>query len=117
MPRTLLVLQDDLFFSSMVQAHAQRLGIPVEMVTPATIAERATARDTVVIMQLTLNHDRQLSLLRELRQASPALPVIAVSGHLETALRRRARDLGARLASNSSLERALVRAFDLRAIP
>jgi DNA-binding NarL/FixJ family response regulator len=115
MPRTLLILQDDLFFSSMVQAHARRLGIPMEMVTPATIEARAAGRDAVVIMQLTLHPERQLTLLRELRQASPTLPVVAVSGHLETALRRRARDLGARLASNSGLDRALLRAFDLPA--
>jgi hypothetical protein len=107
MPRTLLILQDDLFFSSMVQAHARRLGIPMEMVTPATIEARAAGRDAVVIMQLTLHPEQ--------RQASPTLPVVAVSGHLETALRRRARDLGARLASNSGLDRALLRAFDLPA--
>ena len=109
MPRTLLVVQDDLFFSSMVEGQARRLGLTVEPVTPATVAGR-TGNGAVVVMQLTLNPERQLTLLREILARHPDTIVVAVTGHLETTLRRRARALGARLASNSGLARALERA-------
>lgn len=110
MPRTLLVVQDDLFFSSMVEGHARRLGIPVQPVSRSAVASRAGESEAVVVMQLTLNPERQLNLLAEIRAQHPHATVVAVTGHLETTLRRRARALGARLASNSGLGRALERA-------
>ena len=110
MPRHLLVVQDDLFFSSMVEGHARRLGIPVEGVSRAAATARAADRDAVVVMQLTLNPERQLTLLQQIRAQHPQSVVVTVTGHLETQLRRRARALGARLASNSRLARTLERA-------
>lgn len=113
MPRTLLVLQDDLFFASRVQAAARRLGLPNELVSPGDVHARIQRPGAVVVMQLTLNPERQLALLRRLRAADPAPIVLAVSGHLERDLRRRAKALGARLATNSALDRALTRAAAL----
>jgi CheY-like chemotaxis protein len=110
MLRTLLVVQDDLFFASRVQANAHRLGLPVELVNPRDLDARAQDREVVIVLQLTLNPDRQLALVERLLQRTPAPIVLAVSGHLETELRRRAKALGARLASNSGLDRALSRA-------
>jgi CheY-like chemotaxis protein len=109
-PKTLLVVQDDLFFASRVQTHARGLGIPVELVAPGDIEARSAQPGTVVVMQLTLHRERAFALLEQLRARTPPVTVLAVTGHLETDLRRRARSLGARLATNSALDRALSRA-------
>ncbi|HYM51215.1 MAG TPA: hypothetical protein VET65_11690 [Candidatus Limnocylindrales bacterium] len=110
MPRTLLVVQDDLFFAARVQAAARRLRIPVAMVSPRELEARPAAKDLVIVMQLTIDPERQLALLQRLRARDPAPTVVAVSGHLEVDLRRRAKALGARLATNSALDRALQKA-------
>ncbi|TMD14579.1 MAG: hypothetical protein E6J00_05215 [Chloroflexi bacterium] len=110
MPRPLLVAQDDLFFSARVEAAARRLGLTAELVSPREVEARARA---VVVMQLTLRPEQQLALLERLRQSRPAPTVLAVTGHLERDLRRRARALGARLATHSGLDRALARAAAL----
>lgn len=112
-PRTLLVLQDDLFFATRVQAAARRLGLPNELVSPGDVEAWIQRKAAVVVIQLTLNPERQLALLERLRAAHPAPIVLAVSGHLEQDLRRRAKALGARLATNSGLDRALARAAAL----
>jgi DNA-binding NarL/FixJ family response regulator len=112
-PRRLLVVQDDVFFGARVQAAARRLGLEAELVSPRDLEARAREAGTVVVMQLTLRPERQLELLRRLRGGEPAATVVAVSGHLETGLRRRARLLGARLATHSGLDRALARAAAL----
>ncbi len=109
MPSPLLVLQDDLFFAARVRQHASRLGIEVEMVSPNQVEQLAHRPDSVVILQVTLNSERQLALIERLKKLKPAPVVVAVSGHPETELRKRAKSLGAILASNSGLDRALVR--------
>src|SRR5207249_8807629 len=91
MPPPLLVLQDDLFFGARVQAAARRLGLEVELVSPREIEARARDEGAVVVMQLTLRPERQLLLLERLRRAQPKATVLAVSGHLEGDLRRRAK--------------------------
>lgn len=112
-PRRLLVLQDDLFFGARVEAAARRLGLVAEPVSPGEVEARARDTSTVVVMQLTLRPERQLALLERLLHGQPAPTVVAVSGHLETELRRRAKALGARLATHSGLDRALARAAAL----
>lgn len=109
MPSRLLVVSDDLFFAARVQAAGTRLGLQVEQVTPADIEGLAGAED-VVVLQVTLHSERQLALLQRLRSRKPAPVVVAVAGHLETELRRKAKALGASLASHSGLDRALARA-------
>jgi DNA-binding NarL/FixJ family response regulator len=104
------VIQDDLFFAARVQAVARRLGLTVEPLLPQQADAAHFEPDSVVIMQVTLNSSRQLSLLEQLRAKDPPPTVVAVAGHLETALRRRARALGALVASHSGMERTIARA-------
>ncbi len=110
MPRQLKVVHDDLFFAARVQAQARRLGLSVELINPGQIDHLLPDDEAVIVLQLTLNPDRQLALLERLRTRFPSQPIVAVTGHLETDLRRRARKLGAILASHSAMERALARA-------
>ena len=113
-PLRLVVVQDDLFFAARVASHAARLGLAVEPVSPNAIETLALEADRVVVMQITLHSERQLALLKRLRSRQPAPLVVAVSGHLETDLRRRAKRLGAVLASNSGLDRVLARICGIR---
>ncbi len=110
MARQLKVVHDDLFFAARVQAHARRLGLSTELINPGQIDHLLPDDEVVIVLQLTLNPERQLALLERLRTRSPSQPIVAVTGHLETDLRRRARKLGAILASNSAMERVLARA-------
>jgi CheY-like chemotaxis protein len=115
-PSHLLVVSDDLFFAARAQAAGTRLGLSVEQVAPGDVEARAGAED-VVVMQVTLNSERQLALLERLRSRKAAPVVVAVAGHLETELRRKAKSLGASLASHSGLDRALARAAGITLPP
>ena len=104
------LVQDDLFFSARVEAVARRLGIELRAIVPEAAAAMVFEPGSVVIMQVTLHPERQLQLLERLRAKQPPPTVVAVAGHLETGLRRRARGLGAMVASHSSMERTIARA-------
>ena len=110
MTQRLYVIQDDLFFAERVRTTAARLGLEPVMLSPAAAGTRTWEAADVVVIQVTLNPDRQLSLIENLRRSAPALQVVAVTGHLETDLRTRAKALGAVLAAHSSMERVLARA-------
>ena len=109
MPRYLKVIQDDLFFAARVETHARRLGLRVEPVNPQAIDHLVPDADAVLVLQLTLHPEGQLDLLQRLRSKFPTQPVVAVTGHLETELRKRAKALGAVLASHSAMDRVLAR--------
>jgi CheY-like chemotaxis protein len=110
MARRLAVVQDDLFFAERVRATARRLGLDLELITSAQAVDRHWEPETVVVLQVTLHPERQLALLDRLRHALPPPTVVAVTGHLETPLRARARALGAVLAAHSSMDRVIARA-------
>lgn len=105
------LVQDDLFFAARVAALARRLGLDLRVLTPTEVEQASVEPGGVVIVQVTLHPDRQLALIERLRARQPPPTVIAVAGHLETPLRRRARALGALVASHSSMERTIARAY------
>ncbi|MDQ6883077.1 MAG: response regulator [Candidatus Dormibacteraeota bacterium] len=117
MARRLYVVQDDLFFAERVRATARRLGLSLTALSPSEASERHWDPGSVVVVQVTLNPGRQLAMIEQLKLANPAPRVVAVSGHLETELRARARALGAVLAAHSSMERVLTRAMQLEDDP
>jgi DNA-binding NarL/FixJ family response regulator len=82
----------------------------VRILPPATADAATFEPGSVVVIQVTLHPERQLQLVERLRAKEPPPTVVAVAGHLETALRRRARALGAVVASHSSMERTIARA-------
>lgn len=113
MSMSVFLIQDDLFFAARAQAAAGRLGLALRPLSPAE-AEAATFEPgSVVVLQVTLHADRQLQLVERLRAKEPQPMVVAVAGHLETDLRRRARALGAMVASHSAMERTLARAVGI----
>jgi hypothetical protein len=111
--KRLYLVEDDLFFSQRVRAAAGRLGVPVEGLSPAAAQSRAWAPADVVVLQATLRPEQQVDLVSELIRQEPAPVVVAVTGHLETALRRRLKTAGAVLAAHSAMDRVLARALGL----
>jgi ActR/RegA family two-component response regulator len=111
--KRLYVVEDDLFFAQRVRAAGARLGVPVEGLTPAAARARAWQPAEVVVLQATLRPDQQLDLVGELAGRQPAPVVVAVTGHLETALRQRLKAAGAVLAAHSAMDRVLARALAL----
>jgi CheY-like chemotaxis protein len=109
----LYVVEDDLFFTERVRTAARRLGVPVEGLSPAAARSQAWDRADVVVLQATLRPDRQLELVDQLARRQPAPVIVAVTGHLETALRQRLKAAGAVLAAHSAMDRVLARALAL----
>ena len=111
--KRLFLVEDDLFFSQRVRAAAARLGVPIEGLSPAAARTRAWQPAEVVVLQATLRPDQQLDLVGDLAGRQPAPVVVAVTGHLETALRQRLKAAGAVLAAHSAMDRVLARALRL----
>jgi len=111
--KRLYLVEDDLFFSQRVRAAAGRLGVPVEGLSPAAAQSRVWAPADVVVLQATLRPEQQVALVSELIRHEPAPVVVAVTGHLETALRQRLKTAGAVLAAHSAMDRVLARALRL----
>ena len=111
MSNRLYVVEDDLFFTERVRTAARRLGVPVEGLSPAVARAMAWAPADVVVLQATLRPDRQLELVAELARRQPAPVIVAVTGHLETALRQQLKAAGAVLAAHSAMDRVLARAL------
>ncbi|TMF89632.1 MAG: hypothetical protein E6I07_04090 [Chloroflexi bacterium] len=117
MARRLYVVQDDLLFAQRVRAAAGRLGVPVEAIAAGDARARTWDRDQVVVLQATLRPEQQTALVDQLVHRQPAPVVVAVTGHLETALRQRLKALGATLAAHSSMDRVLARALGISGVP
>jgi DNA-binding NarL/FixJ family response regulator len=111
--KRLYVVEDDLFFNQRVRAAAGRLRVPAEGLSPAAARLRAWTPADVVVLQATLRPDQQVDLVFELTRREPAPVVVAVTGHLETALRQRLKAAGAMLAAHSAMDRVLARALAL----
>jgi CheY-like chemotaxis protein len=109
--KRLYVVEDDLFFTERVRTAARRLGVPVEGLSPSAARSMAWAPADVVVLQATLRPERQLELVDELARRQPAPVIVAVTGHLETALRQRLKAAGAVLAAHSAMDRVLDRAL------
>jgi CheY-like chemotaxis protein len=110
-PGRLFVVEDDLMFAQRARAMAGRLGVRVEGVTHAEALTRPWQAGDLVLVQATLRPERQLDLVRQLRERQPPPTVIAVTGHLETELRRRLKALGVILAAHSAMDRVVARAL------
>lgn len=113
MGRRLFLIEDDLMFGTRARAAAARLGVAPEIVTARAAEARDWREDDVVLLQATLRPERQEALVDRLLQSRPAPIVVAVTGHLESALRKRLRNRGVRLAAHSAMDRVLARALNL----
>ncbi len=115
MARRLFVIEDDLMFAQRVRAAATRLQVPLEPIRADAARGRQWSANDVVVLQGTLRPEQQLALVESLTQLDTPPVVIAVTGHLETALRERLKAAGARLAAHSAMDRVLARALQINA--
>jgi DNA-binding NarL/FixJ family response regulator len=100
-------------FAQRARALGGRLGVDSAGISrPDALTHHWEAGD-VVLVQATLRPEQQLELVRRLLQRQPPPTVVAVTGHLETDLRRRLRVLGATLAAHSAMDRAVARALGI----
>ena len=100
-------------FAQRARSMARRLGMAAEGITREGALAHAWAAGDVVMVQATLRPEAQLELVQQLSQRQPAPTVVAVTGHLETDLRRRLKALGATLAAHSAMDRAVARALGI----
>jgi len=98
-------------FAQRARAMAGRLGVAAEGITRPDALTRQWDAGDVVVLQATLRPEQQLELVQQLQQRKPPPRVVAVTGHLETALRRRLKALGATLAAHSAMDRVVARAL------
>ena len=98
-------------FAQRARAAAGRLGVNAEGVSRADALSRAWEDGDVVLLQATLRPEQQLDLVQKLLERQPPPSVVAVTGHLETDLRRRLKALGVTLAAHSAMDRVLARAL------
>jgi FixJ family two-component response regulator len=111
--RRLFVIEDDLMFAQRVRAAAARLGVQANALSQAGARAHPWDRDQVVVLQATLRPEQQLALVDHLTRLDPAPVVVAVTGHLETELRRQLKARGATLAAHSAMDRVLARALQI----
>jgi DNA-binding NarL/FixJ family response regulator len=98
-------------FVQRARAAAGRLGVPAEGITRADALTHHWDAGDVVLVQATLRPDQQVELVQQLLKRNPPPSVVAVTGHLETELRRRLKAVGATLAAHSAMDRAVARAL------
>lgn len=98
-------------FAQRALAAARRLGAAVQTISPAAAQNHPWDAGDVVVLQATLRPQQQLALVDQLLQHTPPPIVVAVTGHIETELRRQLKAKGARLAAHSAIDRALARAL------
>lgn len=84
----------DLYFATRIAATAKAAGVALELVAPQRAAARLAAADVSLVL-LELSNRDTLALLAELKQAQPAVPIVAFGAHVEAALLRDARAAGA----------------------
>ena len=100
-------------FVQRVRAAAGRLQVSIESIRPDDARRRQWSANDVVVLQGTLRPAEQQALVEYLTHLETPPVVVAVTGHLETALRERLKAAGARLAAHSAMDRVLARALEL----
>ena len=100
-------------FAQRARALARRLNVDAAGISRPDALTLHWETGDVVLVQATLRPEQQVELVRQLRQRQPPPTVVAVTGHLETDLRRRLRALGATLAAHSAMDRAVARALGI----
>ena len=97
MPAKILAVVEDIFFLAKIQQTARQLGLTVESVAPAALAERLAPGGAGAIL-LDLNHrsGKAVALVEALKNdpATRSIPVVAFLSHVQTDLAQAARAAG-----------------------
>ncbi|HBH97037.1 MAG TPA: hypothetical protein DDX89_04505 [Candidatus Omnitrophica bacterium] len=90
----ILAIVDDMLFRSKLEAVAAQLGTPLTLAEDASPALRSGSGWSRAIIDLNLSHGDPLAMIRDLRAAHPALPVIGYCSHVQHDLQQHAREAG-----------------------
>lgn len=87
-----LVLTEDLIFSSKIKAAASRCGTVVYMATDLNQLDQALREKTLHLAVVDLNSSKvsPLESVRAIRQALPQLPILGFCSHVQTELQQQA---------------------------
>ncbi len=100
MPDEVLVLVDDLFFSSKIASTARLCSVPARLLkTPRELLQNADPENVkLIIIDLNGRTTEPVRAIRELRDSPgpDAIPVLAYFSHVQTELAEEARKAGAR---------------------
>ena len=100
MPDEVLVLADDLFFSSKIASTARLCSVPARLLkTPRELLRNADPkRVKLVIIDLNGRTTEPVRAIEELKGSSgeDAIPILAFFSHVQTELAKEARKAGAR---------------------
>jgi DNA-binding NarL/FixJ family response regulator len=94
-PRVIVALVADLIFASRITAVAHQAGVAVSVARTADQARALLAGAGGLIVDLHLEADDPLELIRELKHAGGSVPIVAFGSHVQTQLLQAARDAGA----------------------
>ncbi len=104
-PRTLLLVADDLMTASRVREGAKPAGYAVTVTGSESAAKTALAASpapVAVLVALTVRRVEPFALIRFVKETYPAIPVLAFAGHVERELHAKAREAGADLVTANS---------------
>lgn len=96
MSRRVLIVVDDLFFLTRIQATAAQAGVTVESCPPEALAARCAAAPPDLVMMDLHGAGDPLERARELKResATASIPIVAFYSHVEGELRKRALEAG-----------------------
>ena len=89
-----LAVVDDLLFQAKIEAAAAALGVEVRIAKTLAQAQAAWSDAGVVIVDLSLESDDPLEMIRALRGQRPTAPIIGYGSHVEAERLAQARAAG-----------------------
>ena len=89
----ILAIVDDLFFRGKLEAAAGQVGASLTIAATAEAAVRGTEPPQRVLIDLNLRGDA-LGIVRDLRAAYPAVPVVGYCAHVQQDLQQQALEAG-----------------------
>lgn len=110
--QTVLVIVDDLFFLSKIQATLNHLGLPARTITnPGALYDHLrTCTPALAVVDLTLRAADAVSLIKIIRTAArgASVPILAFGAHVAVDVRQQALQAGAdRVVAKSEFSRHL----------
>ena len=90
----ILAIVDDLIFRGKLEAAAAQLRVPLTLASDAGPALRNGEAWSRVLIDLNLSSGDSLAMVRNLRAAHPAIPIIGYCSHVQEDLQQQALEAG-----------------------
>lgn len=96
-PKTVLAVVSDLFFSAKISGAAKLTGVTLEYVTAQQpLLQKACAQQSLIVFDLNFDAVQPLELIRKLKSdpATSGIPLVGYLSHVQTDLARAAVEAG-----------------------